>query len=109
MPSLQLPDNLDELKRLLLGLYEKSEQQEKEIADLKARLQEVLEQLKLSQSKRFGRRSEKEPKGTFNEAEQQKKSKPQHHKKGRKKLPEHLKREERKYTLEDHCVPVVVK
>lgn len=101
MPSLQLPDNLDELKRLLLGLYEKSEQQEKEIADLKARLQEVLEQLKLSQSKRFGRRSEKEPKGTFNEAEQQKKSKPQHHKKGRKKLPEHLKREERKYTLED--------
>ncbi len=65
-------------------------------------MQLLLEQLNLSKSKRFSAKSEKEPKGTFNEAEQQNappKLPPKHHKKGRKPLPTELEREVHQHTL----------
>ena len=59
----------------------------------------------LSKAKRFGRQSEKTPKGTFNEAEQLKAEdnpppKPAA-KKGRQPLPAHLDREDRTYELSE--------
>lgn len=104
----ELPDNMDELKQLLAELHQRNQVLESEkqaqaeqICELKIQLQHALAQLKLSQSRQFGKRSEKAPKGTFNEAEQSlPKAKPKHHKKGRKPLPAELEREERTYALE---------
>ncbi|MEC6816693.1 hypothetical protein VXS05_16825 [Photobacterium toruni] len=60
-------------------------------------MQLLIKQLNLSKSKRFSAKNEKEPKGTFNEAEQQNafpKPVPRHHKKARKPLPAELERED---------------
>ncbi len=114
-----LPDDINTLKRMLLELHAKNlhqaeqlntqaEQlalQTEQIIELNNRLQWALEQLNLSKAKRFGRQSEKTPKGTFNEAEQLKAednppSKPAA-KKGRQPLPAHLEREDRTYELSE--------
>lgn len=119
-----LPDDIDELKRMLLALHAQSQHQAEQlntqaeqlnsqteqlnlqaeqIIELKNRLQLALEQLNLSQAKRFGSQSEKTPKGTFNEAEQiqalDKACAKPAAKKGRQPLPAHLEREERNYEL----------
>lgn len=110
------PQTLDEANRLIAELHHKLatlELQEKqlkdEVSELKQQLEYVLEQLSLNQSKRFGQSSEKEPKGTFNEAEQeetleaepQEKPETESPKKGRQPLPDHLEREEREYRLDE--------
>ena len=67
---------------------------------MQTRIDYLLAQLKLSQSQKYGRKSEKAPRGTFNEAEQHKTSEPpKHHKKGNKSLAEHFEREEVEHTL----------
>ncbi len=111
---LPLPDDIDELKRMLRTLHtrhqaldaekqalaQENQAQAEEIQALKARLEQVLEQLNLSRAKRFGSQSEKAPKGTFNEAEQcQPKTEPQPQRKGRQPLPPHLEREVQTYVL----------
>lgn len=45
---------------------------QEEVAELKIQVELLVEQLNLNKSKRFSSQSEKLPKGTFNEAEQQK-------------------------------------
>lgn len=104
----ELPDDIAALKCLLTGLYQQNaalqaekQQMAEQLCELQTRLDYVLEQLQLSRSRQFGKRSEQAPKGSFNEAEQnQPKPEPQHHKKGRQPLPESLPREERTYTLD---------
>ena len=91
-----LPDDIEQLKAMLLKLQEKDRAQTEEIAELKTKVQLLVEQLNLNKSKRFSSQSEKIAKGTFNEAEQQNtlpKTEPKHHKKGRKPLPKELDRE----------------
>lgn len=54
---------------------------------MQTRIDHLLAELKLSQSQKYGKKSEKAPRGTFNEAEQHKASgSPQHHKKGKQVL-----------------------
>ncbi|MDP7592441.1 MAG: IS66 family transposase [Litorilituus sp.] len=68
--------------------------------EMQTRIDHLLAELKLSKSQKYGRKSEKAPRGTFNEAEQHKTSEaPQHHKKGKQLLAEHFEREEVEHTL----------
>ncbi|WP_305815066.1 IS66 family transposase [Photobacterium leiognathi] len=105
----ELPDDIEQLKAMLLKLQAENralqktvDTQAEEVIELENKMQLLLEQLNLSKSKRFSAKSEKEPKGTFNEAEQQNalpKLPPKHHKKGRKPLPTELEREVHQHTL----------
>lgn len=106
MPA-NLPDDINQLKQIIAQLHQQvndlsqdNQTQAEEISELKTQVEYMREQLNLSKSKRFGKQSEKAPRGTFNEAEQQAKAEPKHHKKGKQKLPEHLERETRVYTLD---------
>ena len=111
-----LPDDVEQLKAMLLKLQEENQSkdeviatleqtvqtQAEEVVELEIKMQQLIEQLNLSKSKRFSAKSEKEPKGTFNEAEQQNallKPAPKHHQKGRKPLPAELEREVHQHTL----------
>ena len=68
--------------------------------EMQARIDHLLAELKLSKSQKYGKKSEKAPRGTFNEAEQHKSTEPpKHHKKGKKTLPAHFEREEVEHTL----------
>jgi transposase len=68
--------------------------------EMQTRIDHLLAELKLSQSQKYGQKSEKAPRGTFNEAEQHKTSgTPQHHKKGKQVLASHFEREEIEHTL----------
>ncbi len=68
--------------------------------EMQTRIDHLLAELKLSKSQKYGRKSEKAPKGTFNEAEQHKTTEPaKHHKKGKQTLAEHFEREEVEHTL----------
>ena len=105
----ELPDEPELLKQMLLQLQQQNQQLHAENqtlteqnSKLQAELEKALAQLKLSRARQFGKRSEKEPKGVFNEAEQEKPERdaPRHHLKGRKPLPKELEREERVYTLD---------
>jgi transposase len=109
-----LPDDVDQLKAMLRQLQAENgslkatlDTQNEEMVELNNRIQRLLEQLNLSQSKRFSAQSEQVLKGTFNEAEQQdalRQPAPAHHKKGRKPLPEELEREVHTHTLNaPHC------
>ncbi|WDE03681.1 IS66 family transposase [Thalassomonas viridans] len=94
-------EEIEKLKQQLTALEQQVQSLTEDKIELQSQLQHVLAQLKLSRSKRFGKQSEKAPKGTFNEAEQSKpKNPPKHHNKGRKALPEHLEREEVIYEIE---------
>ncbi len=105
----ELPDDVEQLKAMLLKLQAENralqktvDTQAEEVVELENKMQLLLEQLNLSKSKRFSAKSEKEPKGTFNEAEQQNalpKLPPKHHKKGRKPLPAELECEVHQHTL----------
>lgn len=105
-----LPDDIEQLKNMLLELQEENQSKDKaiatlektvqtqaeEVAELETKVQLLVEQLNLNKSKRFSSQSEKIAKGTFNEAEQQNslpKTELNHHKKGRKPLPKELNRE----------------
>jgi transposase len=106
----ELPDDIDQLKKMLATLQQENHILNSEVVVLNSKnkklqhdLNIALEQLKLNRKKEFGSSSEKLPKGTFNEAEEtEKESKPVVKKglKGRKVLPEHLEREEKIYVIE---------
>ena len=67
-----LPDNLDQLKEMLLSERSLSAEQGDEIAHLKQQYQNLLEQFRLSQYRQFGQSSESSPTQVelFDEAEQ---------------------------------------
>lgn len=104
-----LPNDIDQLKLMLVQLQEEKVQAEQlaqarleEITELENKVQLLVEQLNLNKSKRFSSQSEKVPKGTFNEAEQQNalpKSNDEKKKTGRKPLPKELEREIHKHEL----------
>ncbi len=65
----ELPNNVEQLKMMLLKLQEENyrlkktiETQAEEVIELENRMQLLIEQLNLSKSKRFSAKSEKEPK-----------------------------------------------
>ncbi|WP_235282042.1 IS66 family transposase [Thalassotalea sp. ND16A] len=88
------------------SLLKKEEVLTKENAKMKAKIEQLLAQLKLSNSRQFGKSSEKSERGTFNEAEKhQKKTEPKHHKKGKKPLPEYFEREVVEHTLDSLDCP----
>lgn len=106
---IDLPDDIEQLKAMLLELHYQNEDQEKllvakqkEVVELKTQVELLVEQLNLNKSKRFSSQSEKVPKGTFNEAEQQNslpKSNDEKKKTDRKPLPKELEREIHKHEL----------
>ncbi len=64
-----LPDDIDQLKAMLLELHQQNEAKDKlleakqeEVAELKTKIELLIEQLNLSKSKRFSSQSEKYPK-----------------------------------------------
>jgi len=65
------PNDIEQLKAMLLAKDTLLQAKEEEVAALKTQVQLLVEQLNLSKSKRFASQSEKVAKGTFNEAEQQ--------------------------------------
>jgi len=74
--------------------------------EMQTRIDHLLAELKLSKSQKYGRKSEKSPRGTFNEAEQHKSTEPpQHNKKGKQTLAEHFEREEVEHTLTELACP----
>uniref|UniRef100_E6XKW8 ISSba7-like transposase, Orf3 n=1 Tax=Shewanella putrefaciens (strain 200) TaxID=399804 RepID=E6XKW8_SHEP2 len=96
------PDDIEQLKAMLLKLEQEKQAMEEEVAALKTQVQLLVEQLNLSKSKRFASQSEKVAKGTFNEAEQQNalpSSPKERRKTGRKPLPTDLEREVQTHTL----------
>jgi transposase len=75
-------------------------------AEMQLRIAHLLTELKLSKSQKYGKKSEKTPRGTFNEAEKhQPKSEPKHYKKGKQVLAEHFEREEVEHTLNEPGCP----
>jgi transposase len=97
-----LPDDIAQLKAMLLAQDALLKAKEEEVAALKTQLELLVEQLNLNKSKRFAAQSEKVPKGTFNEAEQQDalpKPADKRGKKGRKPLPAELEREVQTHRL----------
>lgn len=75
-------------------------------AEMQIRIDHLLAELKLSKSQKYGKKSEKAPRGTFNEAEQhQPKAEPKHHKKGKQVLAQHFEREEVKHQLTELDCP----
>ena len=72
MASEPLPDNVEQLKKLLLSERLVSEQKDLEIDRLKQSYQQMLEQFKLSQQRQFGKSSEvsSDQLGLFNETEE---------------------------------------
>ena len=99
--STELPDDIEQLKQMLIALQHDNQALSTENNILKNKLEEALAQLKISRTKQFGRRSEKLAKGTFNEAEQHQKQAKPRSKTGRKPLPEHLEREVKLYALDN--------
>ncbi|KGJ97960.1 hypothetical protein ND16A_0765 [Thalassotalea sp. ND16A] len=78
----------------------------KDNARMKARIDKLLADLQLSKSRAYGKKSEKSPRGMFNEAEKhQSKDAPKHHKKGKKVLAEHFEREEINHELTELDCP----
>lgn len=75
-------------------------------AEMQLRIGHLLAELKLSKSQKYGKKSEKAPRGTFNEAEQHKpKAEPKHHKKGKQVLAEHFEREDVEHKLSELDCP----
>lgn len=96
------PNDIEQLKAMLLKLEQEKQAMEEELAALKTQVQLLIEQLNLNKSKRFAAQSEKIAKGAFNEAEQQNalpSSTKERKKTGRKPLPAHLEREVHTHTL----------
>lgn len=96
------PNDIEQLKAMLLKLEQEKQAMAEEVTALKTQVQLLVEQLNLSRSKRFAAQSEKVAKGTFNEAEQQDAlpSAPQKRRNtGRKPLPAALEREVQTHTL----------
>lgn len=115
-----LPDDIEQLKAMVLQLQQAADiaqaqaslakeevlVAQEEITELKTQIQLLIEQLNLSQSKRFSSKSEKVAKGTFNEAEQQDIAEPSTQttkKTGRKPLPEALEREVITHEIDSPC------
>ena len=103
----ELPDDIEQLKQMLATLQHDNQVLHSEVKILNSknkalqnRLNIALEQLKLNRKKEFGSRSEKMPKGTFNEAEENQTESQPRSRKGRKALPEHLEREDKSYVIE---------
>ena len=89
----QMQAQIDTLKK------DKAAWQEDKV-EMQARIDHLLAELKLSKSQKYGKKSEKAPRGTFNEAEQHKSTEPpKHHKKGKQTLAAHFEREEIEHTL----------
>ena len=101
--------SIDQLQALVTQLERDNKSLLKDNGELKKNAKEMQHQidlliskLNLSNSKRFGKQSEKAPRGTFNEAESTASATAaKHHNKGKQNLPEHLEREEIEHKLKD--------
>ena len=113
MASEPLPDNVEQLKALLLAERQISADQGQEIKRLKQSYRQMLEQFKLSQQRQFGKSSEvsSDQLGLFNEAEElgdapevvvaQPTSTATHRQPKRQPLPKDLPREQIMHDLND--------
>jgi len=106
---MQMPDQtqLTELQNQLAIMQAQIDALEKDKAtwqedkvEMQTRIDHLLAQLTLSKSQKYGKKSEKAPRGTFNEAEQHKTTEPpKHHKKGKQTLAKHFEREVIEHSL----------
>ena len=96
----QLQKQLAALQAQVDALQQDKQALKEDMVEMQTRIDHLLAELKLSKSQKYGKKSEKAPRGTFNEAEQVK-SEPKHYKKGKPTLPEALPREEIEHELAD--------
>ena len=85
----QLQKQLAALQAQVDALQQDKQALKEDMVEMQTRIDHLLAELKLSKSQKYGKKSEKAPRGTFNEAEQVK-SEPKHYKKGKPTLPEAL-------------------
>ena len=100
--AIKMPDTIliTELQNQLALMQAKLDALQEDKVEMQSRIDHLLAELKLSKSQKYGKKSEKAPRGTFNEAEQHKTTEPpKHHKKGKQTLAEHFEREEVEHTL----------
>ncbi|WP_350670786.1 transposase, partial [Pseudoalteromonas sp. CAL494-MNA-CIBAN-0108] len=91
----ELQNQLALMQAKLDGLEKDKISLQEDKVEMQSRIDHLLAELKLSKSQKYGKKSEKAPRGTFNEAEQHKTTEPpKHHKKGKQILAEHFEREE---------------
>lgn len=96
----QMQAQIDALEKDKATLQEDKATWLEDKVEMQARIDHLLAELKLSKSQKYGKKSEKAPRGTFNEAEQHKSTEPpNHHKKGKQTLAAHFEREEVEHTL----------
>jgi transposase len=96
----ELQNQLALMQAKLDGLEKDKISLQEDKVEMQSRIDHLLAELKLSKSQKYGKKSEKAPRGTFNEAEQHKTTEPpKHHKKGKQILAEHFEREEVEHTL----------
>ena len=82
---------ITELQNQLALMQAKLDVLQEDKVEMQARIDHLLAELKLSKSQKYGKKSEKAPRGTFNETEQHKSTEPpKHHKKGKQTLAAHL-------------------
>jgi transposase len=99
-PLLTLQNQLAQMQAQIDALQKDKAVWQEDKVEMQTRIDHLLAELKLSKSQKYGRKSEKAPRGTFNEAEQHKTTEPpKHHKKGKQSLAEHFEREEVEHTL----------
>ncbi len=95
--------SITQLHQQLAALQAQVDSLKNDKVDMQRQIDLLISKLNLSNSKRFGKQSEKAPRGTFNEAEHIKSeaAEPKHHQKGKQPLPSHLEREEVEHKRDD--------
>jgi len=102
----ELHNQLARMQEQIDALHKDKTAWQEDKAEMQTRIDHLLAELKLSKSQKYGRKSEKAPRGTFNEAEQHKKTEPpKHYKKGKQTLASHFKREVVEHTLTELDCP----
>ena len=96
----QLQKQLAALQAQVDALQQDKQILKEDMVEMQTRIDHLLAELKLNKSQKYGKKSEKAPRGTFNEAEQAK-PEPKNYKKGKQALPEDLPREKIEHALAD--------
>lgn len=101
-----LQNQLAQMQAQIDALQKDKQTLQEDKVEMQTRIDHLLAELTLSKSQKYGKKSERSPRGTFNEAEQHKSTEPpKHHKKGKQTLAAHFEREEVEHRLSELACP----